>query len=74
MTKTKAKITKDTTLGEILKRRGAGEILEKHNTPCLHCPMAAYEMGSLKVGEMAKAYGIEIEKLLKELNEKTKAK
>ena len=74
MTKTKAKITKDTTLGEILKRQGAGEILEKHNTPCLHCPMAAYEMGTLKVGEMAKAYGIEIEKLLKELNEKTKAK
>ena len=69
-----AKVTKDTPLAEILKRPGAAAVLEKHNTPCLHCPMAAYEMGTLKVGEMAKAYGIEIEKLLRELNEKTKAK
>ncbi len=74
MTKTKARITKDSTLAEVMKREGSGEILEKHKTPCLHCPMAAYEMGTLKIGEIAKSYGIDLDKLLKELNEKTKAK
>lgn len=74
MVKARAKITKDTTLAEIMKRPGSTEVLEKHNTPCLHCPMAAYEIGTLKIGEMAKSYGIDIDKLLKDLNEKAKAK
>ena len=70
-----AKVTKDTKLAEILKRPGAAAVLEKHNTPCLHCPMAAYEMGTLKIGAVAKTYGIDLKGLLDELNEKgTKAK
>jgi hypothetical protein len=69
----KVKITRDTTLAEVLKMPGAGKILEKHKTPCLHCPMAAYEMGMLKIGEIAKAYGIDLGKLLKDLNGKAKA-
>jgi len=69
-----SKITKDTKLAEILHKPGADKILEKHNTPCLHCPMAAYEMGVLKIGEIAKAYGIDLKTLLHELNKKAKAK
>ncbi len=69
-----AKITKDTTLADVLKKPGAGTVLEKHNTPCLHCPMAAYEMGMLKIGDVAKTYGIDLKALLKELNEEAKAK
>jgi hypothetical protein len=61
-------VTKDTKLAEILKRPGAGRILEKFNTPCMHCPMAAYEMGTLKIGEVAKVYGLNLAGLLKELN------
>lgn len=64
-----AKVTKDTKLGEILKRPGAAAVLEKHNTPCLHCPMAAYEMGTLSIGDVAKTYGIDLKALLDELNE-----
>lgn len=62
------KITKDTTLAEILKHPKAEEILAKYNVPCLHCPMATYEIGTLKIGEVAKQYNIDLKNLLKELN------
>jgi hypothetical protein len=68
------KITKDTKLAEILKKPGAAAILEKHNTPCLHCPMAAYEMGSLTIGRIAKTYGINLKTMLLELNKKAEKK
>lgn len=61
-------ITEDTTLSQILKYTKASAILSKYNLPCLHCPMASYEMGVLKIGEVAKMYGIDVESLLKELN------
>lgn len=61
------KITKDTTLAEILKHHEAMKVLTRYDLPCLHCPMAAYEMGMLKIGEVAKMYGINIEGLLRDL-------
>lgn len=67
-----SKITKDTTLAEILKYPGAEEILQKYNLPCLSCPMAEFEIEILKIGQIATMYGIDLEKLLKELNEKIK--
>ena len=63
-----SKITEDTTLAEILKYPKAESILLKYNLPCLHCPMAAYEIWRLKIGEAAKRYNIDIKKLLRELN------
>lgn len=68
----KVKITKDTTLAEILKKPGAEEILAKYNLPCLSCPMAKFEIANLKLGDACKTYGIDLESLLKELNEKLK--
>jgi hybrid cluster-associated redox disulfide protein len=65
-------ITKNTTLAEVLKHPEAMNALARHNLPCLHCPMAAYEMSTLKVGEVAKMYGIDIESLLKDLNKGVK--
>lgn len=64
----KDKITKDTTLAEILELPGSEEILAKHNLPCLRCPMAKLEADILKIGQVCEAYGIDLEKLLKELN------
>jgi len=61
-------VTKDSKLSDVLKRPGADKILESHNTPCMHCPMAAYEMGSLKLGDIAKAYGLDLKALLADLN------
>ncbi len=63
-----AKITRNTTLAEVLKQPGADRILEKYKIPCLHCPMAVYEMGILKIGEIAKTYNIDLKALLAELN------
>ena len=66
----KNKITKDTTLAEILELAGAEKVLAKYNVPCLSCPFAKIEMDKLKLGQICKIYGIDIDKLIKELNEK----
>ena len=67
-------VTKDTKLKDVLKMPGGQQVLERFNTPCLHCPMSVYEMGSLKIGEIAGAYGIDLKKLLGELNRKPGAR
>lgn len=64
----KVKITKGTTLAEILKKPGAEESLLKYNLPCLSCPMAKFEIANLKIGDVCKMYGVDLENLLKELN------
>jgi hypothetical protein len=66
----KTKITKDTTLAEILEILGAEEILAKHGVPCVACPYAKMEMDKLKLGEVCKMYGIKLDGLLKDLNKK----
>ncbi len=65
------KITKHTALAEILELPGAEKILTKYNLPCLSCPFAKIEMESLKIGAVCEMYGIDIEKVLKELNKVT---
>lgn len=62
------KITKNTTLETILEKSGAEEILVKHGVPCVSCPMAKFEISELKIGDVCKMYGIDIIKLLKDLN------
>jgi len=62
------KIRKETTLDEILKNPEAEKILVKRNIPCVGCPFAKLEMENLKLGDICQMYGIDIEKLLKELN------
>ncbi len=64
------KITKDTSLTKVLEDLGAEKILAKHNVPCVTCPFAKMEMDKLKIGQICKIYGIDIDKLLKELNKK----
>lgn len=63
------KITKDTTLAEILKYSEAEKILAKYNLPCLSCPFARIELEELKIGQVCQLYDIDAEKLIKELNE-----
>lgn len=62
------KFTRNATIGQILGHPQGKRVLAKYRLPCLHCPMAAYEMGRLKIGEVAKMYGINVENLLTELN------
>lgn len=63
-----AKINEKTTLAEILKIKDGEKILAKHNVPCLGCAMASFEINKLKVGDVCQAYGLDCDKLLKELN------
>lgn len=62
---------KNTTLAEILKKKGAEKILAKYNLPCLTCPFASAEMEKLKIGKICEMYGIDIDNLLTDLNKKT---
>lgn len=62
------KITKDTTLAEVLKEPSAKQILAKHNVPCVTCPMAKFEMDQLQLGHICEMYSIDCDKLVNELN------
>ena len=62
------KITKNTTIAEILKKPGAEEILIKYNLPCLSCSMAKFELKHLKIGDVAKVYKLDLEGILQEFN------
>lgn len=62
------KITKDTTLAKVLEIKGAEKILSEFEMPCLHCPMAQMEMNTLKLRDICNMYGLDLKKLLKELN------
>ncbi len=61
------KITKDTTLDELLNNPKAQKILVKYNLPCLNCPFAEMETESLKLGDICKMYGINLKALTAEL-------
>ncbi len=62
------KITEDTILADILKVKGAEEILTEFHIPCLGCPFAKFEIEKLKIGDVCRNYDIDIENLLRELN------
>lgn len=64
------KITENATLAEILKLPEADKILAKYNLPCLGCPFAKLEMEDIKIGQICEMYGIDLQELLEELNEK----
>jgi len=63
------KITAQTTLAEVLKKKGAAEILSKHHLPCLSCALAQFEMDKLTLGEICQIYQLDLEALLKDLNQ-----
>jgi hypothetical protein len=63
-----AKVKKNTTLKKIIEKKGGVEVLEKNGVPCLSCPMAQFEINELKIGEVCKMYGLNLSKILKELN------
>lgn len=63
------RITGNTTLVEIIKRKGAAKILMENGVPCLSCPMASFEIDKLKIGDVCKIYKLPIKKIIKQLNE-----
>jgi len=63
------KYTEDSKLEEVLKTPETSAVIAKYELPCLHCAMAAYEAKILTLGQIAKSYGIDLDGMLKELNE-----
>jgi len=63
------KYNENTKLAELLNSSEASKVVGKFKLPCLHCAMAAYEAGVLTLGQISKAYNIDLDNLLKELNE-----
>ncbi len=63
------KLSKNSTLAEILKIRDSEKILARHQVPCLSCSFATYEMRELTLGEIAKIYQLDLQAILKELNQ-----
>ena len=55
-------------MSEIIKKKGADEVLAKNGVPCLSCPMAQFEVDELEIGLVCKTYGLKLAKILKELN------
>lgn len=65
------KITKNTTLAELLndkKSKKYIEILNEFKLPCLHCPFAIFEIYNLTLEDVCKNYQIDLKDLLKKLN------
>jgi hypothetical protein len=65
-----AKITSKTTLAKIIEQKGAAKVLIENGVPCLSCPMSKFEIDKLKIGDVCQMYGLNLEKILKELNKK----
>jgi len=63
------KFTENSTLEEILRHPKTSSILVKYGIYCPTCPYARFEMAVLKIGDVAKNYGVDINSLLKDLNE-----
>lgn len=60
--------TEETTLSEILEADHGREVLANNGVPCLGCSMLAEEMEHLKIGDVADMYGLDKEKIIKDLN------
>lgn len=66
------KVTKKTTLAKIIETKGADKVLAKNGVPCLSCPMSQFEIDKLEIGKVCEMYGLNLAKILKELNKNDK--
>lgn len=62
-------ITQDMTIEDVLRKYpGANEVFLKYGLDCSGCQIAEYE----SIGHAARVYGINLEALVKDLNEMEK--
>jgi len=62
----------NSTLKEILETEHGKKVLAENGVPCLSCAMASQEIDVLKVGDVADMYGLDKDKIIKELNGESK--
>ncbi len=60
----------NSTLAEIIKDEHGKKVLEECGVPCISCALVSQEADFLKIGEVADTYGLDKEKIIKELNKK----
>lgn len=70
----KMKYSDKSTLGEVLNHKKGQELLGKYHVPCISCHMAASELDSLTLKDLAGAYGVNIKGLINDLNKSIKSK
>lgn len=69
--KTKAKITKDMPIGEVVtKYPKTADVFMKHGMHCLGCAIAHFE----NIEQGAQAHGIDVKKLMTDLNKAVEKK
>jgi hypothetical protein len=68
------KVTKKTKLSKLIDDKKAQKVLEKYDFPCLSCPHARMEMEVLELGSVCEMYDLDLEKIIKDLNEKLNKK
>ncbi len=64
----KPQFTAETILADLAQDVRNQEILHKFHVPCLTCPMGGLEMTTLKLGDVCRMYGLDLDGILKELN------
>lgn len=64
----KQRYSQQTNLRDIFSNDITLAVLARYNVPCVQCPMAMEEIGTLTVGQVCENYGIDCAELLKELN------
>jgi hypothetical protein len=66
------KVTENTVLSSILDNPKTKKVLADYSVPCLTCPFAAEEIENLKIGYICKTYGINVKKIINDLNKAVK--
>ena len=62
--------TKETTLKQILEAGQEKEaVLHEFGVPCVTCPFAKVEMDKLTIGDICSMYHLDLEGILKKLNQ-----
>lgn len=60
-------VNRELTL-EVIIKLGGGEILSKNGVPCMTCPLATAEINTLTIGQVCSIYGLDLKKILTDLN------
>jgi len=62
------KYTAKTSLKDIYDKKDGEQILANNGVPCVSCPMAAMEITKLEIGQVCEIYGLDLDKILTDLN------
>ena len=66
------KITKKSTLKEILSLKNGAQVLADFDVPCMGCAFARFEMDKLTLADICQMYDLDLDGILKKLNGETK--